>query len=84
MNAQLTIHKLAYKETEFGFLPKEWNIVSIEDKFDVRQGKQLSSKETTEGKIKKPFLRTSNVFWDRIDLSILDYMYFTQNDCSLG
>jgi len=70
--------KVKLKETEIGMMPEDWNIVKLGKIFNVKQGKQLSSKESIEGKRKKPFLRTSNIFWGKIDLSKIDSMYFTK------
>lgn len=65
------------KETEIGKVPEEWEVVKLGEIFDIQQGKQLSAKESKEGKIKKPFLRTSNLNWGHIDISSVDEMYFT-------
>jgi len=65
-----------FKETVLGPVPEDWDVVTIGDIFETKQGKQLSSKEAKEGKIIRPFLRTSNVFWGKIDLSKLDTMPF--------
>lgn len=78
-NIQLII-KEEYQETELGLLPKEWNVSKIGDIFEIQQGKQLSAKESKEGKIKRPFLRTANVFWGNVDIPTLDYMYFTEKE----
>ncbi|MDD3492043.1 MAG: restriction endonuclease subunit S [Candidatus Thermoplasmatota archaeon] len=65
-----------FKNTEIGVIPKEWHIEKIGDLFDVKQGKQISSKESKEGKKLRPFLRTSNVFWGKIDTTNIDEMPF--------
>lgn len=65
------------KETEIGKMPEDWEVVKLGEIFDIQQGKQLSAKESKEGKIKKPFLRTSNLNWGHIDISSVDEMYFT-------
>ena len=64
----------------FDNLPKDWTITKIGAVFDIKQGKSLSSRKQT-GIYLKPFLRTSNVFWGRLDLSHLDEMDFTDNEC---
>ncbi len=69
-----------FKTTELGLLPEEWEVVKLGDVFDLKQGKQLSARESTEGKIKKPFLRTSNVFWGNVNIEKIDEMFFTLND----
>ena len=69
-----------FKETELGPLPEEWEVVRLGEVFDVKQGKQLSSKESKEGKTLRPFLRTSNVLWNRIDISSISYMPFSDEE----
>jgi type I restriction enzyme S subunit len=69
-----------FKETELGPLPEEWEVVRLGDVFDVKQGKQLSSKESKEGKTLRPFLRTSNILWNKIDISSISYMPFSDEE----
>ena len=64
-------------ETEIGRLPAEWKVARFDSIFDVQQGKQVSQKNRT-GENQRPFLRTKNVFWGRLDLSELDEMNFTE------
>ena len=54
-------------------MPKNWKVVKIENLFNLKQGKSLSSKKQT-GLYLKPFLRTSNVFWGYLDIEKVDYM----------
>ena len=61
------------KQTELGTIPKDWEVVTIERLFNLKQGKSLSSKNQT-GLYLKPFLRTSNVFWSYLDLEKVDKM----------
>jgi len=74
------IDKVKLKETEIGLIPEHWEVVRLGEVFEVRQGKQLSSKESKEGKTLKPFLRTSNILWNRIDVSNLSYMPFSDKE----
>jgi type I restriction enzyme S subunit len=74
------IDKVKLKETEIGLIPEDWEVVRLGEVFDVRQGKQLSSKESKEGKTLKPFLRTSNILWNRIDISNLSQMPFSDKE----
>jgi type I restriction enzyme S subunit len=69
-----------FKETELGPLPEEWEVVRLGEVFDVKQGKQLSSKESKEGETLRPFLRTSNVLWNKIDISSISYMPFSDEE----
>ena len=54
-------------------IPAHWNIKEIEDLFELKQGKSLSAKNQT-GLYKKPFLRTSNVFWGYLNMKKVDEM----------
>ncbi len=74
------IENVPLKETEIGLVPEDWEVVKLGEVFDVQQGKQLSEKESKEGKIRKPFLRTSNLNWGYIDISSIDEMYFTSEE----
>jgi type I restriction enzyme, S subunit len=67
----------AFKETEIGIIPNEWEVDTIGNNFKIKQGKAVS-KRNRIGNNQKPFLRTANVFWNKIDLSVLDNMHFTQ------
>lgn len=68
------------KDTEVGMIPEGWEVVRLGEVFYVQQGKQLSGKEVRDGKIKKPFLRTSNLSWGYINISNVDEMYFTPEE----
>lgn len=58
---------------------EEWKTARLDECFDIQQGKQVS-KRNREGVNQRPFLRTANVFWGRLDLSELDHMNFTQEE----
>ncbi len=66
------------KETEIGEVPEGWEVNNIGELYNVKQGKQISAKESKEGKIKKSFLRTSNLTWGKINILKVDSMYFTK------
>lgn len=52
---------------------QKWQWKTVEELFHFGAGKTVSpATRPTDKAI--PFLRTSNVYWDRIDLSSLDYM----------
>lgn len=51
----------------------DWPTIAIGDIFEIGSGKTMTSK-ARDGAEPTPFLRTSNVFWDRIDLSKVDEM----------
>lgn len=56
--------------------PKNWKVDRFDSLFDVQQGKQVS-KQNRVGDNQRPFLRTKNVFWGRMDLADLDEMHFS-------
>ncbi len=68
-----------FKLTELGLLPEAWQVVRLGEVFEIQQGKSLSPKSRS-GSQMRPFLRTANVLWGRIDLSHLDYMHFEENE----
>ena len=61
-------------------VPTDWGTDRIGKLFDIKQGKSLSRHKQT-GNNRKHFLRTSNVFWGRLDFSSLDQMDFTDAEC---
>ncbi|HLB49693.1 MAG TPA: restriction endonuclease subunit S [Anaerolineales bacterium] len=68
-----------FKQTEIGSIPEEWEVANIGSLFDIQQGKAISARKRT-GKSLRPFLRTANVFWGRLDLSTVDTMDFTDQE----
>ena len=67
------------QQTEIGELPITWKVDRIDSAFAIQQGKQVSKKNRI-GDNQLPFLRTRNVFWNRLDLSDLDQMNFTETE----
>jgi len=65
--------------TELGPLPQEWQVVPLGNLFQIQQGKALSPKHRI-GQNARPFLRTANVNWGRIDTAKLDYMDFSDDE----
>ena len=66
-------------ETEVGPLPASWTVRRFDSLFAIQQGKQVS-KKTRGGDNVRPFLRTKNVLWGRLDLTELDAMHFSASD----
>ncbi|MGH8604590.1 MAG: restriction endonuclease subunit S, partial [Gammaproteobacteria bacterium] len=64
---------------EFGKLHAGWMVQRFDSLFNVQQGKQVS-KRNRDGSNQRPFLRTKNVFWGRLDLRALDEMHFTESE----
>jgi len=65
-----------YQDTSLGRLPKEWEIKKVDDAFNLILGKMLS-KVSKKGKSPFPYLANRNVQWDKLDLSDLDWMDFS-------
>lgn len=63
-------------ETEVGKLPATWSVRRFDSLFTIQQGKQVS-RRTRAGDNVRPFLRTKDVLWGRVDVSELDEMHFT-------
>ena len=55
------------KQTEIGLVPESWEVAPLGDYFEIVQGLSLRGNLATDG-TGIPFLRTSNVYWGRIDL----------------
>ena len=62
------------KETEVGPLPESWELASIGNVFEIEQGLSLKGNLANDDK-GTPFLRTSNVYWGRIELRTVSQMY---------
>lgn len=65
--------------TELTSMPQAWPAVRVDSVFAIQQGKQFSKKNRI-GDNQRPFLRTRNIFWGRLDLDDLDRMYFTDKE----
>ena len=63
--------------SEIGHYPTGWKVGRVDSVFDIQQGKQVSKKNRVGGN-QRPFLRTRNIFWNRLDLEELDQMNFTE------
>ena len=67
------------QQTEIGEFPPTWKVSRVDSVFQIQQGKQVS-KKNRDGDNQHPFLRTKNVFWNRLELSDLDQMNFTEEE----
>jgi len=70
-----------FQQTEIGEFPSTWEVNRVDSAFDIQQGKQVSSRNR-DGEHQRPFLRTKNVFWNRLDLADLDEMHFSEAEQS--
>jgi type I restriction enzyme S subunit len=66
-------------ESEIGTFPSHWRVERVDKLFTIQQGKQVS-KRTRRGDNQRPFLRTKNVYWCRLDLGELDHLHFSVQD----
>ena len=71
--------RVSFKETEIGLVPEHWEVVRLGEIFEIQQGKALSPKSRFGSRM-RPFLRTANILWGRIDLSNVDYMHFEESE----
>lgn len=60
-------------------MSRTWETSTIGDLFAIGAGKSVTPK-SRETEPRFPFLRTSNVFWGRVDLSEVDQMHFTPEE----
>ncbi len=65
------------QQTEIGEFPSTWEVDRVDSAFDIQQGKQVSSRNR-DGVHQRSFLRTKNVFWNRLELTDLDEMHFSE------
>jgi type I restriction enzyme S subunit len=64
----------AQKETEIGLVPESWDTASLGSLFSIVQGVSLKGNLSADSD-GVPFLRTSNVYWRRIDLDTVSRMH---------
>ena len=67
------------QQTEIGEFPTTWKVDRIDSAFTIQQGKKVS-KKNRDGDNQLAFLRTRNVLWNRLNLSNLDQMNFTEKE----
>ncbi|MCL5611401.1 MAG: restriction endonuclease subunit S [Chloroflexi bacterium] len=65
-----------YRESPLGWLPKDWGMKKIGEAFELILGKMLSKASKKEIS-PFPYLANRNVQWERLDLSDLDTMDFS-------
>ena len=70
---------LLYKESPLGWIPKEWDIVSVRGCGSVQLGRQRSPDQMS-GRWTMPYLRVANVFDGYIDYSDVLEMDFTPDE----
>ena len=68
-----------YKESELGWIPKEWDAARVDEVGSVQLGRQRSPKHQS-GRFTTPYLRVANVFDGWIDYSDILEMDFTPRE----
>lgn len=70
-----------FKDSPVGRIPKEWEVKSIGDLFQVQLGKMLSKKSKV-GDCPLPYLGNKNVQWGKFDLTNIETMDFSEKEIS--
>ncbi|MBM4157503.1 MAG: hypothetical protein FJ216_01840 [Ignavibacteria bacterium] len=63
-----------------GDIPEHFTISKINYEFYIKLGKMLQPEPKDENDMIKPYLRAANIFWDKIDTSDLNEMYFSPKE----
>jgi type I restriction enzyme S subunit len=79
MNEAAAIAAPALSADSLDFLPENWARSRLGDLFEIQQGKALNAKRQSDG-TRRPFLRTANVLWGRLDLGEVDGMAFSPEE----
>lgn len=67
-----------YKQSPLGWIPKEWELSTIGDQFDIQLGKMLDDEKNSG--ILKPYIGNKAVQWDRIDIGEHQQVRLSQSD----
>jgi len=67
------------KETEIGEIPEHWEVVRVDDVFEIKLGKMLS-KAARRGISPRLYLRNANVQWGYFDLDEVKEMDFAPDE----
>lgn len=69
----------SFKTSPLGHRPSSWEVVPLQEHYDVQLGKMMSPK-AMKGASHRPYLRNANVQWNRLDLSDVATMSFTDEE----
>jgi type I restriction enzyme S subunit len=72
-------HPEQFKETPLGRIPRKWAVVRVGELFEVQLGKMLSA-ASTRGRSPYAYLANRNVQWDRVDVSGVEAMDFSEHE----
>jgi type I restriction enzyme S subunit len=63
-----------------GAIPQGWKIRIIKREFDIKLGKMLQPFQKTELDTEEYYLKTSNVYWDGVEINDIKKMWFSPLD----
>ena len=72
----------SYKDSEIewlGNIPSEWEVKRVKDIGKVTLGKMLDN-ESSKSKYKKSYLKSKNIQWFKVNIKVIEKMYFTSKD----
>lgn len=67
-----------YKSSPLGWIPKEWELSSVGEQFEIQLGKMLDVQKNAG--VLKPYLGNKAVQWDRIDLREVQQVRLSKSD----
>lgn len=67
-----------YKPSPLGWIPKEWELSSVGEQFEIQLGKMLDVQKNAG--VLKPYLGNKAVQWDRIDLREVQQVRLSKSD----
>ncbi|MSP28843.1 MAG: restriction endonuclease subunit S [Methylococcales bacterium] len=63
-----------------GVIPQGWKVKIIKRDFDIKLGKMLQPLKKTELDTEEYYLKTSNIYWDGVDIGDIKKMWFSPLD----
>jgi type I restriction enzyme, S subunit len=70
------------EKSAIGLIPASWQVCRLGDQYEVQLGKKLYN-EFTKGDGQIPYLRNANVQWNRLDLTDVASMTFTDREWTI-
>lgn len=67
------------RKTDMGRFPRAWQVVPLQDRYDVQLGKMISP-AARAGSFQVPYMRNANVQWGRLDLSDVATMSIAESE----
>lgn len=72
-------HPEQFKDSPLGRIPREWEIEPLGRLFEMQLGKMLNP-SAKGGRDSRPYLGNRHVLWERVDVSNLEYMDFSDEE----